>query len=213
MRKAVCIILVLLTTSSQAQYVGGTGGGGATNCSAAFAMLPVELLSFTATPESDEVLVHWATASELNNAGFHVERSSYGVRFDAIAEVEGIGTAHTVTHYEAIDSAPLPGLSYYRLRQTDLDGTVTWSEGVAVETTLRDSWPIRIQCDRCSPSRASPRKALHRSSSSIAGALGHASSTSGRSYRGIHMSGLPAGLYRVRVSWAQGAGTLSVVKE
>lgn len=133
MRKLFAIALCSLSIASAAQYTGGTGGGGFTNCSSAFAMLPVELLHFTATPESEQVALQWATATELNNAGFHVERSSDGERYDAILEVEGMGTTQQVTHYAVIDRAPLPGLSYYRLRQTDLDGTETLSDAVAIE--------------------------------------------------------------------------------
>ncbi len=133
MRKLIAIAFGCATSASVAQYIGGTGGGGATNCSSAFAMLPVELLHFSASPSGSDVLLQWATASELNNAGFQVERSSDGMRFEAIAEVEGMGTTQQLTRYEALDRAPLPGLSFYRLRQTDHDGTTALSEVVAVE--------------------------------------------------------------------------------
>jgi hypothetical protein len=96
-------------------------------------MLPVELLEFSARPEGEQVMLEWTTATELNNAGFHVERSSDGVQYDAILEVEGMGTTVMVTHYEAVDPGPLPGLSYYRLRQTDFNGTNSYSDVVAVE--------------------------------------------------------------------------------
>ncbi|HRD53998.1 MAG TPA: T9SS type A sorting domain-containing protein [Flavobacteriales bacterium] len=133
MRHFIITLLLILCSNAQAQYIGGTGGGGATNCSAAFAMLPVELLHFTATAKGQEVQLQWATATELNNAGFHVERSADGERFEPIMEVEGMGTSLTLTHYETMDRSPLPGLSYYRLRQTDFDGTVASSQVVAVE--------------------------------------------------------------------------------
>jgi hypothetical protein len=132
MRKLIAIALGCATTASVAQYTGGIGGGGFTSCSSSFTALPVELLHFTAVPEGPHVTLHWTTASELNNAGFQVERSSDGERFDAIIHVPGMGTTQQVTEYQALDRDPLPGLSYYRLRQTDLDGTVTWSDVVVV---------------------------------------------------------------------------------
>lgn len=133
MRKLVAIALCCMSMSAVAQYTGGTGGGGFTNCSSGFTVLPVELLYFTAMPEGGRVALQWATATELNNAGYQVERSSDGERFDAIIHVPGMGTTQQVTAYQALDRDPLPGLSYYRLRQTDLDGTATWSNMVAVQ--------------------------------------------------------------------------------
>jgi hypothetical protein len=133
MRRAYAITLTLLVANCSAQFSGGTGGGGATNCSFDFAMLPVELLHFSATPIGPDVLLQWATASELNNAGFQVERSSDGERFEPIAEVEGMGTTQQLTSYEALDRSPLPGLSFYRLRQMDFDGTTTFSVVQLVE--------------------------------------------------------------------------------
>lgn len=133
MRKLIAIAFGCATTASVAQYIGGTGGGGATNCSSDFAMLPVELLHFTAAPVGSHVLLQWATASELNNAGFQVERSDDGERFEPIAEVEGMGTTQQLTSYEAWDRSPLPGLSFYRLRQMDFDGTTTFSVVQLVE--------------------------------------------------------------------------------
>ncbi|WKZ65774.1 MAG: T9SS type A sorting domain-containing protein [Flavobacteriales bacterium] len=147
MRTAISIAGLLITLTCPAQYLGGTGGGGATNCSAAFAMLPVELLHFTVKVEGEHVLLSWATATELNNAGFHVERSSDGLRFEPIAEVEGMGTTQQLTSYETVDRAPLRGLSFYRLRQTDHDGTTMLSEVVAVEVKTAEAvaYPNPVQ--------------------------------------------------------------------
>lgn len=213
MRKPVAIAFVCLCLASAAQYTGGIGGGGAINCAPAIDFLPVELLHFSATAQGHEVQLRWATATEHNNAGFHVERSSDGVRFDAIAEVEGLGTAHTVTRYEAIDSAPLPGLSYYRLRQTDLDGTVTWSEVVAVEmnTSQLIAYPNPVRSMLTFQGIATKGVAQIEVFDSWGRSVMQAALPEGAIE--IDMSGLPAGLYRVRVSGAQGTGVLSVVKE
>lgn len=213
MRKALTIGLLVLTPFCQAQYIGGTGGGGATNCMASFAMLPVELLHFSAMPHGGQVQLQWATASELNNAGFHVERSSDGVRFEAIAEVEGMGTTPMLTNYAAEDRAPLHGLSYYRLRQTDLDGTVTWSEAVAtIMSTIRTAAypnPVRSVLTVQGPWANEDR------SVDLFDAQGRSvrQATLRAGANEIDMAGLPAGLYRLRISWAQGAETLSVMKE
>lgn len=91
--------------------------------------LPIELLAFDAERQTNiEVALTWATASELNNKGFHVERMlDYETDFQAIAWVEGIGTTSSLTHYERIDDNAYTGVSYYRLRQVDFDGTESFS--------------------------------------------------------------------------------------
>lgn len=92
------------------------------------APLPVELMDFSATPVSSKVRVEWATASEQDNAYFTVERGRTPEELVRIGTVEGAGTSHAVLQYVFHDSDPLPGLSYYRLKQTDLDGTTSYSE-------------------------------------------------------------------------------------
>lgn len=133
MKKLFGILLCCITSATSAQFTGGIGGGGFTACTGSFTLLPVELLYFTAMPEGDGVVLNWATATELNNAGFQVERSGDGERFETIIRMPGMGTTQQVTEYKELDRDPLPGLSYYRLRQTDIDGTETWSNTVAVQ--------------------------------------------------------------------------------
>ena len=92
--------------------------------------LPVTLVDFTAQAGGPAtVRLAWATASELNNAGFTVERSLDARTFAAVGTVAGAGTS-TVRHDYALLDSKLPGgatLLYYRLRQTDLRGDFTYS--------------------------------------------------------------------------------------
>lgn len=94
--------------------------------------LPIELLSFTAVPAHNAVDLRWSTASERNNDHFTVERSRDALNYEAIGQVPGSGNTQSVTEYADVDRAPLNGLSYYRLRQTDFDGTSTLSAAVPV---------------------------------------------------------------------------------
>ncbi len=96
--------------------------------------LPVELLSFTAQRHGQQVDLNWATASEKNSRGFEVQRSTNGLKFSAVLFKDGKGTSSTRTDYAATDRQPLPGLSYYRLKQIDLDGTVAYSPVVSVQS-------------------------------------------------------------------------------
>lgn len=90
--------------------------------------LPVELLDFTAKAEGPNVRLDWTTASERNNAWFTIERSADAVRFDPILTVAGAGNSTQLLSYSDLDRAPLNGMNYYRLRQTDTDGTSTLSQ-------------------------------------------------------------------------------------
>src|SRR5690606_39116442 len=94
--------------------------------------LPVELLHFDAEPHGAVVNLTWSTASERDNDHFTVERSADGIFFTDLLQVPGVVQSSQLRHYAEVDRQPLPGLSYYRLRQTDRDGTATWSRTVAV---------------------------------------------------------------------------------
>ena len=105
------------------------------------AALPISLTTFTATPETNRVALSWETALERNNDYFTIERSADGKVFTAIAMIEGAGTTERARQYTAYDEAPLAGTNYYRLRQTDYDGSTAVFEVVSVE--LRgDDQPI-----------------------------------------------------------------------
>jgi hypothetical protein len=94
--------------------------------------LPVELLSFFAECNSDYVSLSWATASEVNNDRFVIERSSDLRNFIAIESVFGQGNTTIYQEYSFFDYEPIRK-AYYRLKQVDFDGTYAYSNVVAVE--------------------------------------------------------------------------------
>lgn len=98
-------------------------------------LLPVTWLAFEAKniSEQREVLCEWITASEQNNDFFTVERSVDGQVWIEIGTVAGSGNTSEPTNYQFIDRSPVPGVSYYRIRQTDYDGQFDYSETRAVE--------------------------------------------------------------------------------
>ncbi|MGY3090755.1 hypothetical protein ACVWYF_003816 [Hymenobacter sp. UYAg731] len=98
--------------------------------------LPVELVSFEARRTGATVAVAWATASEKNSAYFTVERSVNGAEFEGIGTVKGAGASTQRLDYAFEDKTPLPGTAYYRLRQTDTDGTFSFAPVVAVKGTV-----------------------------------------------------------------------------
>lgn len=97
--------------------------------------LPVELLSFEGKAAQSGIALEWSTASEENNQGFTVERSSDGRNFAQIGTVAGAGNSSTKLNYRYTDTAPKEGINYYRLKQTDYNGKFEYSKTVAVTYT------------------------------------------------------------------------------
>ena len=95
--------------------------------------LPVELLSFTAAPTVSAVQLNWQTATETNNDFFTVERSKNLDHWFEVSRVDGMGNHSLLSSYGTQDRNPLQGTSYYRLKQTDFDGTSSYSSIVSVE--------------------------------------------------------------------------------
>jgi uncharacterized protein (DUF1501 family) len=95
--------------------------------------LPVSLLGFEAHGQADgSVLCEWYTEREQNNKGFILERAKDGENFEELAEIAGAGNSNGIESYEWIDPQPLRGISWYRLKQIDMDGTVNIQPKVAV---------------------------------------------------------------------------------
>jgi hypothetical protein len=95
------------------------------------APLPVSLTAFTAEKQGSTSLLNWNTASEVNNAGFDIERGADGRSFSKIGIVyskANNGNSNAKLAYSYIDASPLAGTNYYRLRQVDRDGKSAYSK-------------------------------------------------------------------------------------
>ncbi|QQR85585.1 MAG: T9SS type A sorting domain-containing protein [Flavobacteriales bacterium] len=123
--------------SSRAGNGSGTNGAGIVPSSSG--PLPIELLDFAARPEGEHVHVQWATATERNNDHFTVERSRDLEFWETVVQVPGAINSSAELRYAVLDPAPLPGLSYYRLVQTDTDGSVEVFPAVAVNRNGSDA--------------------------------------------------------------------------
>ena len=100
--------------------------------------LPVELIDFKALRADKKevgVVLEWQTATETNNHGFEIERSSFGDHWEYIGFVDGNGTTTEINTYSWTDDSPTQGINYYRLKQIDTDGVFTYSDVVSVEIT------------------------------------------------------------------------------
>ncbi|MBX7109552.1 MAG: T9SS type A sorting domain-containing protein [Chitinophagales bacterium] len=101
--------------------------------------LPVEVIDFIATNHGHQNLLQWTTASELNNDYFTVERSSDAKTFESIAFIDGAGNATHQNSYAYTDEDPYDNISYYRLRQTDFNGSFSYSKTISVIKITPDS--------------------------------------------------------------------------
>lgn len=90
-------------------------------------VLPIGLTDFTAVQQDHSIIINWTTETELNNEYFTVEKSLDANHFEAIALVKGSGTSSSSLTYHAADAFPFTGLNYYRLKQTDYNGSFSYS--------------------------------------------------------------------------------------
>jgi hypothetical protein len=92
--------------------------------------LAIELLSFEASALETQVKLNWTTASETNNSHFDIERSADGIHFEFLTSVGAFGNGNSteVRQYDELDNNPLNDLSYYRLKQVNIDGTYKYTD-------------------------------------------------------------------------------------
>jgi autotransporter-associated beta strand protein len=89
--------------------------------------LPIELKTFKAHKSGTTATISWTTASETNNNFFTLERASDGQNWHELYRCDGAGTSTFEHIYSYIDTNPLSGINYYRLKQTDVDGMFSYS--------------------------------------------------------------------------------------
>jgi hypothetical protein len=101
-------------------------------------LMPIELVTFKAQQANLNTRLTWTTASESNNAGFDMERSEDGTRFQSIGWIEGKGTTTEAQEYLFDDKYLREGMTYYyRLRQVDYNGQFNFSQVVTVTTDVK----------------------------------------------------------------------------
>jgi hypothetical protein len=97
-------------------------------------ILPVELITFSADVNSNSIRLSWATATEINNKGFNLERIKEGSNdWINISFIEGKGTTSEKQFYTFVDENVTPGKYFYRLKQIDFDGSFEYSKEIEIE--------------------------------------------------------------------------------
>ncbi|GGB78728.1 hypothetical protein GCM10011325_02830 [Dyadobacter sediminis] len=99
--------------------------------------LPVTLSKFEGKKTAEGNLLSWTTTSEVDNAYFLVERSSDGRVFTTAGKVEALKGSQTERSYRFLDTGFAKGISYYRLKQVDLDGKSVYSRILALDAATK----------------------------------------------------------------------------
>ncbi len=94
-------------------------------------VVPVTLSDFNAFARTNDVLIKWQTASEINSNSFVVEKSTDAVHFSTLTSVNATGNVGG-SAYQALDPTPANGRNFYRLKQVDNDGRASYSAVVSV---------------------------------------------------------------------------------
>ena len=95
------------------------------------APLSVKMKSFDGWRGSAFNLLSWVTLTETNHQYFEIERSENGINFSTLGKVNGAGTSKVENRYSFKDEKPLQ-TGYYRLKQVDMHGYVTYSRTIRI---------------------------------------------------------------------------------
>lgn len=106
------------------------------------APVPVELSSFAASVNGSTVNLRWSTATETNNRGFEVQKSSDKSSWNTIGFVNGTGNSSAPKNYSYADKNNTTGTVYYRLRQVDFDGTSKNFDAITVNVSAPVSFAL-----------------------------------------------------------------------
>lgn len=106
-------------------------------------VLPVDLTAFSGRKIVEDVRLNWTTASEVNNAGFEVQKSVDGENWQAIGWVDGEGSSTEIHHYTYLDT-DAAGTIYYRLKQIDFDGQFEYSKTIVIHSSANSDKNIKI---------------------------------------------------------------------
>ena len=101
--------------------------------------LPVQFYSFNADLKGRSTSLSFSTATETDNDYFTIERSGDGRTFDAIGKIQGAGNSAVKQSYAFTDENPLPRVNYYRIKQTDYNGSYNYTEVKSVRHRISNS--------------------------------------------------------------------------
>jgi len=107
-------------------------------------ILPVDFMSFTGRCNNNQVVLNWSTANEMNNNYFTIEKSMNEILWQPIGTVKSAGNSAIRQDYSFIPDENNEGISYFRIKQTDLDGKFKYSEVISVTSCGESKKDIEI---------------------------------------------------------------------
>lgn len=133
MNKLNRFFVIFCTTSSLSLFSQiGEGGFKIETEEVAVVQLPEVLLNFDAILIDKKVEFTWASNTEHNNNLFTIEKSKDAANFEQVTTIKSFGNYSTLISYFDVDYAPYEGISYYRLKQTDINGQVLSSRLISI---------------------------------------------------------------------------------
>ena len=171
-----------------------------------FTVFPVSFAVFTGAQMEKSVELNWTTASEISNEFFTVERSTTGENFNEIGEVAGAGYSRVAIDYDFTDDSPTEGTNFYRIRQNDTDGSISYSSILLIDFQGAAAGTMTV-----SPNPAtnflSVRLTENWAAESVSGMLLEASGRSVKEWQqrpgtsnSIDLAGIPAGIYQLMMA-------------
>jgi hypothetical protein len=116
----------------------GSGTNGTVILTSVITPLPIELVLFTGHTEGTANKLIWITMTESNNAYFNLERSADGINFTSFDKINGAGNSTSEHDYSDYDYQSFAGITYYRLKQTDNNGRITYSQIISLDNQLNN---------------------------------------------------------------------------
>jgi hypothetical protein len=178
--------------------------------------LPVELTYFNAVKQGTGALLTWGTASEINSSVYVIEKSLDGSSFEQIGKVKAAGNSFTAMKYSFTDPSITAGVTYYRLAEYDIDGSVHYS---SIKVIHKDGISgVQVMPN---PNNGTFVVTLNntgevKSTVNVLNSLGqvvYVGEASASNFRSIDISNLASGVYILQISTHEETIVIKVVKE
>jgi hypothetical protein len=162
--------------------------------------LPLHLLSFTGSKQTNHNQLQWKTADETNTKEFGLERSTDGRSFNSFATVAAKGTGNGSYSYD--DNAQLSGKVFYRLKMIDNDGRFTYSNIIVLSNQSTTTVSVY-------PNPVANKATLQFSDNKLLNTTAKLTDMNGRqvstiaiknNFEIIDMGKLPAGIYMLQLA-------------
>jgi zinc metalloprotease ZmpB len=180
-------------------------------------VVPVHFIRFDAVKQVSKTRINWTVANETHTRFYTIERSSDGVSFTGIANINASGNLQTEHSYSINDNRPLAGKNYYRIKETALDGSVSHTN-IALVHFAEPAWaeiypnPVTDILNIYTAAKSGVVTVYKTNGAMVLSKTFNQSSASSGSYIAIPVTALPAGMYQVRITSRKETHTGKMIK-